>query len=55
MYCRVCFFLLQKHQDSYSGLGLMYLKGMGLEQVCVQYNCSFCNSHIHNTKQLVPI
>jgi len=27
----------QKHQDSYSGLGLMYLEGMGLEQVICWY------------------
>ena len=27
----------QKHQDSYSGLGLMYLEGMGLEQVTCWY------------------
>ena len=29
---------LQRHHDSYSGLGLMYLEGMGLEQVRMQHS-----------------
>ena len=28
----------QRHHDSYSGLGLMYLEGMGLEQVRMQHS-----------------